>query len=307
MVNSISSSGSYALQQALLAMQQQQRTGPQDLFQMVDADASGGVSQSELTTLAQNIGSATGQTLNVDNAAFTGYDADANGTLSGKEFMDALQSSGLFSATGTDGTGTSSTTKDQAAAAYSATSGGDALSSLIAGLQNLLQQLQSGSGDQSTSGTSTSTASVGHHHGGHHGGDFFKKVDTDGSGGVSMDELSAMATDIQDKTGQTISVTNDTFAAADSGGDGSLNADELKSFMEQSGFVPPAPPGGMAMGTSSDTTQTASASSTDSTSSSSTTASQKQIDLLKIMLEQLTTLSTDANGSTPTSLVDVTA
>ncbi|MHB1015668.1 MAG: hypothetical protein ACYC2W_10380 [Desulfurivibrionaceae bacterium] len=305
MVNSISSSGSYALQQALLAMQQQPRTGPQDLFKKVDTDASGGVSQSELTTLAQNIGSTTGQTLNVDNAAFTGYDADANGTLSGKEFMDALQSSGLFSAAGTDGTGTSSTTKDQAVAAYSATSGGDALSSLIAGLQNLLQQLQSGSDDQSTSGTST--ASVGHHHGGHHGGDFFKKVDTDGSGGVSMDELSAMATDIQDKTGQTISVNKDTFAAADSDGDGQLNADELKTFMEKSGFVPPAPPGGMAMGTSSGTTQTASASSTDSTSSSSTTASQKQIDLLKIMLEQLTTLSTDANGSTPTSLVDVTA
>lgn len=187
--------------------------------------------------------------------------------------------------------------KDRAAAAYAANSGGDALSSLIAGLQKLVEQLQAGSDDQ---GTSTATASVGHHHGGHHGAqDFFKKVDTDGSGGVSMDELSTMAKKMQDKTGQSITVNKDTFAAADGNGDGSLNADELKAFMTQSGFRPPRPEG-MAMATSSDATQ--------AVASNNKNYSQQQIDLLKIVLEKLTELnSTGAGSTTSASLVDVTA
>ncbi|MCX5875581.1 MAG: EF-hand domain-containing protein [Deltaproteobacteria bacterium] len=188
--------------------------------------------------------------------------------------------------------------KDKAAAAYAANSGGDSLSSLIAGLQKLVEQLQAGSGDQ---GTSTATASVGHHHGGHHGlQEFFKKVDTDGSGGVFMDELSAMANKVQDKTGQSITVNKDTFAAADGNGDGSLNADELKAFMTQSGFTPPSHPEGMATAASSDATQAG--------TSNTKNYSQQQIDLLKIMLEKLTELSSTGSGSTTTaSLLDVTA
>lgn len=296
MVNSIGSSGSYAMQ-AMQAMQQRQ--GPQDLFKKVDVDSSGGVSQSELKTLAEDINSKTGQSLKVDDTSFSSYDTDGSGTLSENEMMNLMQSNGFGPPGEMGGSGEMGKippSKDRAAAAYAANSGGDALSSLIAGLQNLLEQLQSGSGDQ---GTSSDTASIGND-GSHHGPqDFFKKVDSDGSGGVSMDELATMADNLQKMTGQSLTVDNDTFGAADSDGDGSLNADELKSFMDKSGFAPPPPPPeGMAMAISSDDSETK--------SSATQGSSQKQIDLLKIMLEQLTKLNKEADSTASTSLLNVT-
>ncbi|MFA6500144.1 MAG: EF-hand domain-containing protein, partial [Desulfurivibrionaceae bacterium] len=118
--------------------------------------------------------------------------------------------------------------------------------------------------------------------------------------GISKDELTTMAEKMQKMTGQSITVNNDTFAAADSDSDGSLNADELKSFMDKSGFAPPSPPssGGMAMAVSGD--------DSEAKSSGTKGSSQKQIDLLQIMLEQLTKLSKEESKSS-TSLLDVTA
>jgi len=297
MVSSIGSSSSYAMQ-AMQAMQQRQ--GPQDLFKKVDLDSSGGVSQAELKTLAEDVNSKTGKTIKVDDTSFKSYDSDGSGTLSENEMMNLMKSNG-FGPPGEMGSsgemGAAPPSKDKAAAAYAANSGGDALSSLIAGLQKLLEQLQAGSDDQ---GTSSDTASIGNG-GSHHGPqDFFKNVDSDGSGGISKDELTTMAEKMQKMTGQSITVNNDTFAAADSDSDGSLNADELKSFMDKSGFAPPSPPssGGMAMAVSGD--------DSEAKSSGTKGSSQKQIDLLQIMLEQLTKLSKEESKSS-TSLLDVTA
>jgi len=295
MVSSIGSSGSYAMQ-AMQAMQQRQ--GPQDLFKKVDSDGSGGVSQAELKTLTENISSKTDKILNVDETSFASSDTDGNGALSEEELITLMNSNGFGPPAGMEGGEAMAPppSKDRAAAAYAANSGGDALSSLIAGLQNLLEQLQSESGDQVTS---SDTASIGNDGSPHGLQDFFKKVDSDGSGGVSMDELATMAEDLQKMTGQSLTVDNDTFAAADSDGDGSLNADELQSFMDKSGFAPPPPPpGGMAMAISSDDSETK--------SSATQGSSQKQIDLLQIMLEQLTKLSKEESKSS-TSLLDVTA
>ncbi|MDG4475191.1 EF-hand domain-containing protein [Thiovibrio frasassiensis] len=298
MVNSVSSSSSYAMQAMLAAMQgAQQRQGPQDLFKKVDLDSSGMVSQAEFQTLAEDISSKTGKSLSVDDTSFASYDADGSGELSGEELMAVMKSNGFGPPGDMQGAGEGGVppSKDQAAAAYAVTSGGDSLSALIAGLQQLLAQLQSESGDQ---GTSTETASVGNggsHHGPH---DFFKKVDTDGSGGISLDELSTMATNIQDKTGQAITVDQDSFAAADSDGDGSLNTDELKAFMDKSGFAPPPPPEGMAMKTTSEDAQ--------AESSKTKAGGQEQIDLLKIMLERLTKLS-KAESTGSALLLNVTA
>ncbi|MHB1184103.1 MAG: hypothetical protein ACYC4A_05305 [Desulfobulbia bacterium] len=295
MVSSIGSSGSYAMQ-AMQAMQQRQ--GPQDLFKKVDLDGSGGVSQAELKTLTEDISSKTDKTLNVDETSFASSDTDGNGALSEEELMSLMNSNGFGPPAGMEGGEAMAPppSKDRAAAAYAANSGGDALSSLIAGLQNLLEQLQSESGDQVTS---SDTASVGNDGSPHGPQDFFKKIDSDGSGGVSTDELATMAEDLQKMTGQSLTVDNDTFGAADSDGDGSLNADELQSFMDTSGFAPPPPPPeGMAMAISSDDSET----KTSATQGSS----QKQIDLLQIMLEQLTKLSKEESKSS-TSLLDVTA
>jgi Ca2+-binding EF-hand superfamily protein len=276
----------------------QQRQGPQDLFKKVDSDGSGGVSQAELKTLTEDISSKTDKTLNVDETSFASSDTDGNGDLSEEELMSLMNSNGFGPPAGMEGGGAMATppSKDRAAAAYAANSGGDTLSSLIAGLQNLLAQLQSESGDQ---GTSSDTASVGNAGSPHGLQDFFKKVDSDGSGEVSTDELATMAEDLQKMTGQSLTVDSDTFGAADSDGDGSLNADELQSFMDKSGFAPPLPPpGGMAMAISSDDSETK--------SSATQGSSQKQIDLLQIMLEQLTKLSKEESKSS-TSLLDVTA
>lgn len=296
MVSSIGSSGSYAMQ-AMQAMQQRQ--GPQDLFKKVDSDGSGGVSQAELKTLAEDISSKTDKTLNVDETSFASSDTDGNGALSEEELMSLMNSNGFGPPAGMEGGEAMApppSSKDRAAVAYAANSGGDALSSLIAGLQNLLAQLQSESGDQETSSDTASVGNAGSPHGPQ---DFFNKVDSDGSGGVSTDELATMAEDLQKMTSQSLTVDNDTFGAADSDGDGSLNADELQSFMDKSGFAPPPPPpGGMAMAISSDDSETK--------SSATQSSSQKQIDLLQIMLEQLTKLSKEESKSS-TSLLDVTA
>jgi Ca2+-binding EF-hand superfamily protein len=283
--------------QAMQAMQQRQ--GPQDLFKKVDLDSSDGVSQAELKTLAEDINNKTGKTLAVDETSFSSYDTDGSGTLSEDEMMNLMKSNGFGPPGEMGGSGEMGTTppsKDRAAAAYAANSGGDALSSLITGLQKLLEQLQSGADDQ---GTFSDTASIGNDGSQHGPQDFFKKVDSDGSDGISKDELTTMAEKMQKMTGQSITVSNDTFAAADSDSDGSLNTDELKSFMDKSGFAPPPPPsGGMNMAISSDNSETE--------SSSTKSSSQKQIDLLQIMLEQLTKLSKEESKSS-TSLLDVTA
>jgi len=89
MVNGISSynsSSSYLQPQA-----RRNKPDPAEMFKKVDTDGSGGISQSELDTLAKKISSHTGQTMDTENAIST-YDTDGNGELSSKE-MDAFMRS----------------------------------------------------------------------------------------------------------------------------------------------------------------------------------------------------------------------
>ena len=292
MVGSIGSSGNYGMQ----AMQQQ-------MFKKVDTDSSGGISQDELKTLATDLSNKTGKSIKVDDTSFTSYDSDGSGTLSSKELMNALQSNGFGPPQGMGGAGEMMgppPAKDQAATAYAANADGDSLATLIAGLQKLMEQLQSGSGDQSTD-----TASVSNNQNGPNPQDFFKKVDTDSSGTISKDELTTMAEKLKQMTGQSITVSDDTFTTADSNNDDSLNNDELKSFMDKSGFAPPPPPpGGMDRVMSSDT---ASSDSTKTGSAGSKSSNQDQIDLLKIMLEKLTQFSKASESTAADSLLNVSA
>jgi Ca2+-binding EF-hand superfamily protein len=291
MVSSIGSSGNYGMQ----AMQQH-------LFKKVDSDSSGGVSQAELKTLATDINSKTGKTVKVDDTSFTSYDSDGNGTLSSEELMKAMESNGFGPPGGMAGAGEMGTqpSKDQAAATYAANSSDDSLASMIADLQQQLLQLQSKTGDQNTSAETSSISKNRPER-----QDFFKKVDADGNGTVSKDELTAMAEDLKKMTGQSITINNDTFTSADSNSDGSLNSDELKSFMDKSGFAPPPPPpGGMGTRKSNDTSSTES-SETGSTSTKS--SNQDQIDLLKIMLEKLTQFSKESEYTAAASLLNISA
>jgi len=69
----------------------------------------------------------------------------------------------------------------------------------------------------------------------------FNKVDGDGSGGISQSELETFAQNISNKTGNSID-TADAVSTYDTDGNGELNEDELKFFMEASGVKPPPPP-----------------------------------------------------------------
>ena len=67
--------------------------GP-DGFRMVDTDASGGVSGSELETFASTIESVTGNTIDVE-ATMETYDRDGDATLSGEELFRLVTEYGL--------------------------------------------------------------------------------------------------------------------------------------------------------------------------------------------------------------------
>ncbi len=201
-----------------------------DLFRKTDSDGSGSVSQSELQSLSEKVASSS---LDLSDEAFAGYDSDGDGTLSEDE-LNAVLDSGK-PPMGMEGMAPPPPSNGEAVSAYADNTGDedDTLASIIAGLQSLMAQLQSGSSDPSSSQD------------GQDG--FFSTVDGDASGGISLDELTTLAQNLGSVTGQSITVDEESFASYDSDGDGVLGSDELKTFMEQNGLAAPPPPGGMAM------------------------------------------------------------
>ncbi len=61
--------------------------------------------------------------------------------------------------------------------------------------------------------------------------EMFKKVDSDGSGGVSQTELQSLTEKISQKSGQSFDAAK-MLSEYDSNSDGSLGEDEMKSLME---------------------------------------------------------------------------
>lgn len=66
----------------------------------------------------------------------------------------------------------------------------------------------------------------------------FKRIDSDGSGGISQAELDAFAGKISEKTGNTID-TADTLSTYDADNSGELSGEELKNFLVATGMQPP--------------------------------------------------------------------
>lgn len=72
----------------MMMMSAMRRPDKEQMFVKIDADGSGAINQSELTTFAENISKMTGETINVEEALDT-YDTDSDGGLSRKE-MDSM-------------------------------------------------------------------------------------------------------------------------------------------------------------------------------------------------------------------------
>jgi Ca2+-binding EF-hand superfamily protein len=95
------------------------RPDPADMFNKVDSDGSGGISQSELETLVENISDKTGNSIDTTDALST-YDTDGDGELSMDELKSFMDASGMAPpppppkgegmANGLEATGGSSTT-----------------------------------------------------------------------------------------------------------------------------------------------------------------------------------------------------
>ena len=70
--------------------------GPAAIFDAADEDASGGISQAELETLAEKISGATGTVIDTEEAV-SAYDTDGDGELSSEELAAFLEASGIES------------------------------------------------------------------------------------------------------------------------------------------------------------------------------------------------------------------
>ena len=92
MINGIDSYGSYMSYQHSIGMQQSR--DPSGMFTKVDTDESGGISQTELETFAEEISGITGETIDTEDAIST-YDTDGDGELSSEELRAFLDASGL--------------------------------------------------------------------------------------------------------------------------------------------------------------------------------------------------------------------
>ncbi len=277
MVNSIGSSSMVGMH----------RPDPQDFFKKVDSDNSGGISQTELKSLSDNLQKMTGKTLDTSDEAFSSYDSNGDGSLSSDELKSVLDQGGFGPPSGAEGMAPPPPSQDQATASYAANSGDDSLSALITNLQSLLDKLssESDSSDSSTDSSSTNNVSTAQAQR-PDPKDFFKKVDIDGSGDISQSELKSLAGEMKSNTGTTIDTSDEAFNTYDTNSDGVLSQDELKGVMDKHR---PAPP------------QTASNDQTSSTAVST----QDQISVLRDLLNSLSKISNSSNDRSD-SLLSIT-
>jgi Ca2+-binding EF-hand superfamily protein len=217
MVNGI---GSYNNYMSYLQTQMP-RSGPNpaEMFNKIDSDGSGGISQSELKTFAEGISSRTGNGIDTTNAIST-YDTDGNGELSSDElrsFMEATMGprrgmmgmqgghgpENLFNALDSDG------------------SGGISQSELDAFAADV----------SSRTGNSIDTT------------DAVSTYDTDGSGELSSDEFRSfmeatmppprgMMGEVGSTGTSSTSSAESVISAYDTNGDGVLSSDELQGYLD---------------------------------------------------------------------------
>ncbi len=228
----------------------QSRPDPSQKFKELNSDSSGGLDKTELSTMAKELSKMTGKTLNVDDAIKT-YDTNNDGQLNQNE-MDTMMKKTMGPPT------SNGSSMQQVMEAYQKNSGDDQMSSLLNMLDQsssssatsgtstssssddtmsiLLNMLDQSSSSSATSGTSTSSSSddtmsmllnmidklassSSASSSTPNRDEMFKKLDSDGSGGLNQSELDVMAKNISSMTGQTIDTKN-AISTYDANGDG---------------------------------------------------------------------------------------
>lgn len=93
MVSGIGSYGNYS--SYLQTQAARERPDPAEMFNRVDGDGSGGVSQTELETFVAEMSSRTGDSIDTTDAVAT-YDSDGDGELSAEELKSFMEASGIM-------------------------------------------------------------------------------------------------------------------------------------------------------------------------------------------------------------------
>ena len=281
-MSSISGITSSLMSSMLQSMQS--RPDSAQKFKELDTDSSGGLDKTELSTMAKELSKMTGKTLNVDDA-IKSYDANNDGQLSQDEMgtmmqktmgpptsdgssmqqvLDAYQSN-----SGNDQMsiflkmlGQSSSSSSTSDSSSTSSSSDDTMSILL----KMMDQISSSSSASNSSSTSDSSSVSSSRP---NPDEIFKKLDSDGSGGLNQSELDVMTKNISSMTGQTIDTKN-AISTYDANGDGQLDKTEMDTMMKAT------------MEKSRGSQQSSDANQADATS-------QDQLSLLRQLLDQYAT------------------
>lgn len=247
-------------------MTMMRRPDPQEMFKKVDADGSGGISQAELQAVTDGIAEKSGQTLDAAQL-LTQHDSNGDGSLDREEMNSLMESirprherEAMLNGEASSEGQSSDTVDAKTLASYLSNAGQELVNSLI----SMLQQMQS-SATGSDDGSATQVAAENGRQGAPppppSPAEMFKKVDSDGSGAISQDELQSVLDRISEKSG-TMQDAKELLAANDADGNGTLDKPEMDNLMKSLG--PPPPPqqtaGGSSGGSTDETLQNALAS-----------------------------------------------
>ncbi|WP_319549918.1 EF-hand domain-containing protein [Desulfogranum marinum] len=205
MINSIG--GNQGMLNTMMNQSVQRRPSPEEKFNEIDTDSSGGVSATELATLTEEISSRSGQTITTEDA-FSTFDSDNDGALSQSE-MDSMMTAVMEQFGPPSQSGGTDPSFQQALSSYSENMGSSELSSMIGQI-----------GAMPAPPPPPNAAEQ------------FSEVDDNDDGAISLKELIALTDEMSTVSGTSINA-DESLAASDADGDGVLNEEEMQSLMSE--------------------------------------------------------------------------
>lgn len=169
------------------------RPDPAEMFKKVDTDGNGGISQTELNAMAEEMTARSGQTLDLSEAIST-YDLNGDALLSQDEMGTMMMA--LKETMGPPPPPGSGTSPEQATAAYQANSGEESSEDLFSALDTngdgvISQDELEAMFDKKASMTGSSPDSA----------KIISSYDQDGDGALNKDEMDTMMSEMRDKMG----------------------------------------------------------------------------------------------------------